>query len=122
MAVFWTAILVVAGPRLSRLWRLSRSAQATQGIVTSVDRLDHNRATYRYSVAGRTYTNSEVGSARSSGDVVTVYYLPNDPSVAALAVPHAAFHEGLVGTVILCALVAVWQPRALSPGPAHPVG
>jgi hypothetical protein len=69
--------------------------------------LDHNRATYSYRVDGRDYSNSEIGSSRRSGESVTVYYLPNDPSVSALAIPGPTFREALVGTAILCALVGI---------------
>jgi len=106
MSVFWTAILVVSGPRLWNLWRLSRSGATTQGLVASVDHSDHNRATYSYEVEGHRYSNSEIASHRRPGEKVTVYYWPRDPSVSALVAPNPALREGLSGTGILCALVA----------------
>ncbi len=106
IAVFWTGILAVSGPRLWNLWRLSRSGATTEGVVASVDRLDHNRATYRYDVEGNGYSNSEVASHRRPGERVVVYYWPHDPSVSSLVAPSPALREGLFGTAILCALVA----------------
>jgi hypothetical protein len=106
IAVFWTAILAVAAPRLLDLWRLSRSGVKTEGVVASVDRLDHNRATYSYEVEGNRYSSSEIASHRRAGERVAVYYWPHDPSVSSLVAPNPVLREGLFGTAILCALVA----------------
>lgn len=105
--VLWTAVILVSARPLAHLWELRRSAATARGFVVAVDPSDHNRATYSYRINGVEYTNSSVDSVGGKGASVTVYYLPSDPSVSVLANPVTAFRENLVGTAILCALIAV---------------
>lgn len=103
VALIWTVVMLVQGPLLVRLWELNQAATMTRGIVIAVDASDHNRVTYRYRVDGVEYTNSEVGSFRKPGEVVTVYYASRQPSLSILGDPAKAFREGVIGTALLCA-------------------
>lgn len=105
VAVLGTAVMIVQGPLLARLWELRQSAATTSGIVVAVDPKDHNRATYRYRANGAEYMSSEVGSFRKEGETATVYYAPGQPWISILDDPDRAFREGVVGTVLLCAFL-----------------
>jgi len=107
IGVMWTAVSVVAWPRLALHLRLRASGEVTEGEVVTVDARDHNRATYRYTVGSNVYANSEVASHRRVGAKVRVFYCADDPSVSMLREPSASLIPDVLGLVILYALIAV---------------
>ena len=103
VAVMLSAVLLSQGPVVARLWELRQSARSTSGVVVKVDPLDHNRATYSYTVNDSQYLGSEVGSFRRSGERVVVYYAAADPSSSILDEPRHAFHDAALGMGLVCA-------------------
>jgi hypothetical protein len=106
VVVMWTAISVVAWPGIALQLRLRAAAGVAEGEVVNVDTRNHNRATYRYTVADLGYANSEVASHRHVGDKVRVYYSPQEPSASMLLDPKASIRSDLFGLFILYAFVA----------------
>ena len=107
----WTAISCVVGPQLVTRYRLRGRTSVTEGLVISVDAREHNRATYRYQVAGNALENSEIMSHRRVGDLVRVYYDPSNPKVAMLVEPGEGLGSDLLGLgflYVFFAAGAIW--------------
>jgi len=103
----WLVIGVTVWPSIARQLRLRDTVATAHGHVVKVDRLDHNRAIYQYSVQGQQYSGSEIASHRLQGDRVRVYYSTIDPAVSMLRDPHSSITSEVVGLAILHGFVAV---------------
>jgi Protein of unknown function (DUF3592) len=107
IVVMWTAVSVVAWPRLGTRYRLRGRAAVTQGEVIRVDPEDHNRATYRYTVSSKVFESSEIASHRRRGDSVRVYFDPAEPNVAMLSEPGEGLRSDVAGLIVLYVFFAV---------------
>lgn len=111
LAFFGTVLSVTLGPVLYRLYRLDRHHSKTTGIIVCVDSTNHNRARFTYQVQGAEFEGFEIMSHRKSGERVSVYYLPSEPSVAVLVQPGPALREAVAGAIALGGIAlgaAVW--------------
>jgi hypothetical protein len=107
IASTWLVILVVLYPRLAFTRALAQSSEVTSGVIVAINRSDHNRAHYRYGVAGNDHEGSEVGRSCCVGRSVNVYYSPTDPSKSMLREPKRAYRDDRAGLIEMCAFIAL---------------
>jgi len=72
---------------LARSWRLAK------GVVSSIDRGNHDAISVRYISDGREFEQTFTTSERNAGDVLDVYYSPNNPRIAKLEEPEQALRK-----------------------------
>jgi hypothetical protein len=80
---------VVGQFNLPKLWRLSRRAQRTEGIIISIEPRDHRIVNYEYSADGHTFRSSaQIGAGNPPFQLlhprqrIVVYYDVDKPGVS----------------------------------------
>ena len=93
LGAFLIAVLASRG-NLFRFYRLARWGVSARGVVTALEPGNHQAVHYSYEVDGSSFSwigwgdfgNPAFGFL-SVGQVVFVYYLPNEPSVSCMGYP-----------------------------------
>ena len=76
-------------------YRLARKGQKTEARVTAIRPEFHQECYFEFSIGTTAHKGSALGCPAAVGDVINVFYLPNDPALVTLRNPK----EELVGRV-----------------------
>lgn len=108
--VFIGAAVGIGSLNIPEYWKLDRAGKTAAARVTSVEPENHNSLRYTYTVRGS--RNEGIGSIAGRapirpGDLLTIHYLPAEPTTSCLGDPHALLINEVVSTGMAATFLAV---------------
>jgi hypothetical protein len=108
LAFFLIAANVVSRHGAIAWYRMAHFGQPVEATITRREPQDHARCFFTYTVASRQYEESDTECNSEVGQVISVRYLPTDPSFVTLQSPNDNLAFITIAPVLMSAVAGIF--------------